>query len=106
MKKTLLFSFLCSLTFVLTAQELPPIQIFTPREYKAGDQNWAISQDDNNVIYVANNKGLLEYNGARWRLHNSPNESILRSVKVIGDKIYTGSYMDFGCWIRNEFGYL
>ncbi len=86
------------------AQELSPIQIFTPQDYAAGDQNWAISQGKNDFIYVANNKGLLEYNGANWQLHNSPNESILRSVEVIGDKIYTGGYMDFGYWIRNAYG--
>jgi hypothetical protein len=25
-----------------------------------------------------------------------PNETILRSVKVIGNKVYTGGYMEFG----------
>ena len=57
-------------------------------------------------IYFANNKGLLMYNGARWKLYKSKNSSIVRSVKVIGDKIYTGSYMDFGYWKKNEFGTL
>jgi ligand-binding sensor domain-containing protein/DNA-binding CsgD family transcriptional regulator len=41
-----------------------------------------------------------------WELYPSPNETILRSVKVIGDKIYTGCYMDFGFWIREANGKL
>jgi DNA-binding CsgD family transcriptional regulator len=90
----------------LTAQELPPIQNFTPEEYRAENQNWAISQSAENYIYIANNSGLLEYNGAKWKLYNSPNNTIIRSVKVIGDKIYTGCYMEFGFWQRNKYGNL
>ncbi len=100
-----LFVILCVIN-VSHAQELPPIQVITPQDYTAGNQNWAISQDSKNVIYIANNKGLLQYNGANWLLYDSPNESILRSVEVIDDKIYTGGYMDFGCWVRDEYGIL
>ncbi|MFK7832754.1 MAG: triple tyrosine motif-containing protein [Winogradskyella sp.] len=97
---TLLVGLLCY------GQEIPPIQIFTPQDYGAEDQNWAISQSNNNFIYVANSKGLLEYNGASWQLYNSPNEGILRSVKVVGEKIYSGGYMDFGYWTRTSQGSL
>ncbi len=88
------------------SQELPPINLFTPKEYKAENQNWSISQALNKNIYIANNNGLLEFNGARWKLYPSPNETILRSVKVIADKIYSGSYMDFGYWKKNNLGTL
>ena len=88
------------------AQELPPINSYTAKDYKAENQNWAISQSDNKFIYVANNKGLLEFNGANWQLYPTPNETIMRSVKVLGDKIYTGFYMDFGFWKKNDFGEL
>mgnify|MGYP003665017866 FL=1 len=88
------------------AQVFSPIQIFTPQDYGAEDQNWAISQSDDNFIYVANNKGLLEYNGASWNIYNSPNNGILRSVRVIGDRIYSGGYMDFGYWTKNNKGSL
>jgi DNA-binding CsgD family transcriptional regulator len=88
------------------AQGLPPIQNFAPVDYKAENQNWAISQASDKVIYIANSKGLLAYNGAQWTLHQSPNESVMRSVKVIGEKIYTGSYMEFGYWEKDDFGVL
>lgn len=90
----------------LWGQELPPIKNFSPKDYGAENQNWSISQDKNKYIYVANNKGLLEYNGAEWTLYSSPNQTIFRSVKVIEEKIYTGFYMDFGFWNRNKFGVL
>ena len=54
------------------AQELPPIEVFMPENYGAEDQNWAISQSEDETVYFANNKGLLTYNGARWKLYESP----------------------------------
>lgn len=86
------------------SQEIPPIQGFNYTDYGAEDQNWAITQDDALAIYVANNKGLLRYDGARWTLYPSPNGSILRSVNFINGKIYTGGYMEFGYWVKDEFG--
>ncbi|NRD23337.1 LuxR family transcriptional regulator [Winogradskyella litoriviva] len=93
-------------SLVSHSQAFPPIQIFTPQDYGAEDQNWSISQGENNFIYIANNKGLLEYNGASWKLYNSPNDGILRSVKVVGDRIYTGGYMEFGYWTKNQYNIL
>lgn len=84
--------------FTLIGQELPPIQAYAPELYKAGSQNWNISQNDSGVIYVANNEGLLSFDGAHWRLYPSPNASILRSVHVHNNVIYSGAYMDFGYW--------
>lgn len=88
------------------AQELPPIQIYSPDVYGADNQNWSISQDANKHIYFGNNKGLLEFNGEQWQLYQSPNKTIVRSVKVIGDFIYTGCYREFGYWVRNQLGTL
>jgi AraC family transcriptional regulator, chitin signaling transcriptional activator len=93
-------------TLQLSAQDRPPIEIFTPKMYDAENQNWGISQSSNKNIYIANNRGLLEFDGATWRLYPSPNESIMRSVKVIDGLIYTGCYREFGYWKKNEFGSL
>ncbi|WP_037318340.1 triple tyrosine motif-containing protein [Salegentibacter sp. Hel_I_6] len=90
----------------LFAQELPPITNFDPSAYNAGNQNWMISQSPNNHIYVANNLGLLSYNGEHWHLHKVPDASAVRSVLAQEEKIYTGSYMDFGFWEHNRKGEL
>lgn len=94
------------ITFVLVAQERPTIEIFKPLDYGGETQNWSVAQAQNKYIYVANNNGLLEYNGAEWQVYKSPNETILRAVNVIGDYIYTGCNREFGYWKRNEFGLL
>ncbi len=88
----------------LQAQDLPPIQNFTPRQYDAENQNWAITQGEDHWIYAANNGGLLGFNGIRWKRYTVPNGSILRSVYALGDRIYGGSYMEFGYWEAAEDG--
>lgn len=88
------------------AQYHPPIQNFPPEIYQAGNQNWKIAQDDYNRTYIANNFGLLEFNGTNWKLHPTPNNTIMRSVFVNNSAVYTGSYMDFGYWLRQNDGQL
>ncbi len=102
--------FLFCITIILCnigiSQELPPIHNFSPSEYDSESQNWAISQSVDKTIYAANNNGLLAFNGASWTLYPSPNESIMRSVNVIGSRIYTGCYMEFGFWEKDARGTL
>lgn len=88
-----------------TAQQLfPPIQNYTSVEYHAASQNWDISLDENGIIYSANNQGLLSYDGQRWELFQQKSGAIIRSVYVKGNRIYTGSYRDFGYWSRDAKG--
>ena len=89
-------------SLVSTAQEHPPVVSYNPDVYSAQNQNWCISQTSDQTMYFANNSGLLEYDGMNWNLYPVPDESIVRSVNAIGDLIYTGSYMDFGVWKRNN----
>jgi DNA-binding CsgD family transcriptional regulator/ligand-binding sensor domain-containing protein len=104
--RTKLSTLCCLIGFFLYSQELPPIVKYTSTVYGAGNQSWMISQDEQNVMYFANNEGLLEYNGTNWELYPTPNETIMRSVKVIDNKIYTGCYMNFGYWTRQSNGKL
>ena len=106
-QKTAAFYFLLILfSLFVRGQETPPIQNYTAKEYGGENQNWSISQSQEKYIYVANNSGLLEFNGAKWKLYPSPNNTIIRSVNVIDEKIYTGSYMEFGVWQKNAVGIL
>lgn len=96
----LLLISLLLLPSLLRSQELSPIVKHSPATYGAGNQNWMISQDAQRFLFFANNDGLLEFNGSAWTLYPSPNETIIRSVKVVGNRIYTGCYMEFGYWTR------
>lgn len=56
----------------LTAQYAPPgpplIQYVDAETYGASDRNNDILQAPNGWLYVANDEGVLEFNGATWRL--------------------------------------
>ena len=65
-----------------------------------------VTQASNKNLYIANSSGLLEYNGAQWHLYPMPNNTIVRSVKAVGNKIFTGAYMEIGYWIKNSKGVL
>jgi AraC family chitin signaling transcriptional activator len=102
-----LFFFLAVLyTFSGFSQELPPVINYNAATYDAGNQNWMISQAENKNLYIANGTGLLEFNGAEWNLYPVPNNTIVRSVKVVGKKIFTGAYMEVGYWQENKYGTL
>lgn len=92
--------------FGLFSQELPPIRNYTPKEYNGEYQNWAISQSPTKNIYIANHSSLLEFDGNKWHKYKLPSSSIIRAVKVEGDRIYTGSYREFGYWTKGGDGQL
>lgn len=98
--------FLLSFCWGLLSQELPPIQNYGPKEYNGEYQNWGISQSSTRNIYIANHFSLLEFDGNTWHKYQLPSPSIIRSVKAIGDKIYTGSYREFGFWTKEATGQL
>ncbi|MBT2159680.1 triple tyrosine motif-containing protein [Zobellia barbeyronii] len=88
----------------LYPQETPPIIQFSASEYGAENQNWDVTQNHQGNIFVANNEGLLEYNGSRWALYPSVHSAAIRSLSSYKDKIYTGSYMEFGFWTKTNNG--
>lgn len=90
----------------LIAQYTPYFQNFSLSEYNAGNQNWGVSRADNGMLYVANNNGLLEYDGLKWSFLELPNKTTIRSVLAYKDKVYTGSYEEFGYWNKNAKGEL
>lgn len=96
----------CILSLPSIGQELPPIQVYGPDDYRGGNQNWALTQGEQRFLYAANNKGLLEFNGMQWKLHPSPNETIIRCVQAYDGKVYSGCYMEFGVWEYDDYGQL
>lgn len=99
-------SFLLLVSFYVVGQEHPPVINYSPSTYEADNQNWMLTQAPDKTIYIANNRGLLSYNGAQWQLYPSPNETLMRAVKAVGSAIYTGAYMDFGVWEKDKTGVL
>ena len=85
------------------SQEISPIQSFTASDYNADIQNWMITQTEDNSIVVANSSGILHYNGD-WNFYPSSKNTIVRSVKSFDNKIYSGTFEDFGYWLKSSTG--
>jgi len=101
----------CSLLTVLIfqlnhAQFAHYLNNYTLYEYKAGNQNWDIAKSADGKLFVANNNGLLEFDGINWNLWEMPNKTTIRSLLVYQNKIYVGSYEEFGYFSRNNKGAL
>lgn len=81
---------------------LPQVINYSVNEYKAGNQNWAVTQDKSGLLYFGNNRGLLQFDGIRWTLYPLPNRLPVRSVYAAPDgRLYVGSFEEFGYFERD-----
>lgn len=74
-------------------------------QYKAGFQNWMITQSDKGWIYSANSNGLLEFDGVNWTSYPIRN-NVIRIIKIIDNNIYIGGSSEFGLFKPNAIGQL
>jgi signal transduction histidine kinase len=75
----------------------PYIRNFTPRAYGADAQNWAVLQDARGVVYAGNNRGVLAYDGARWRLIPTTRRTVVRSLGMDETgRVYVGGVGEIG----------
>lgn len=104
MKSKLLYILFFILASVqLYAQELLPfVENYNKSDYQGDNQIWSVAQGNDAAMYFANNYYLLRYDGVKWEKYSLPNKTIIRSVMVDGDRIYTGSYKEFGYWFRKN----
>ncbi|MCB0518478.1 MAG: hypothetical protein KDD27_06055 [Saprospiraceae bacterium] len=69
-----------------------------PSDYKAGIQNIDFAQNRDMTIFVANNLGVLAYNGNDWEVHASKTGKKQRSLAFDENtnRLYFGSQGEFG----------
>lgn len=75
-----------------------PVHNFTPNNYKAGIQNIDFTQNRDMTIYVANNLGVLSYNGSQWQIHAFGTGKKQRSLSFDDrtNRLFVGSQGEFG----------
>ncbi len=82
------------------------ISNYSLAESRMGNQNWDVTNDGGQRIFVANNNGLLVIKNTDVKLYELKERTIFRSVAYINDTIFTGAFEDFGYWKENESGEL
>ena len=95
-------------SYVSGIQQLNPVvRNYDKKEYKAANQIWSTASTSDGLTYFANNDGLLQFDGSNWRIYKMPGDLNVRSVFVdSNDRVYVGSYEEFGYWEKDEFGNL
>ena len=84
-----------------------PIQHFTPTEYQAGIQNIDFAQNRDMTLFVANNLGVLSYNGNAWNRHDYKTGKKKRSLAFDEqtNRLYVGSQGEFG-YFQDDWHYV
>ncbi len=101
------FFFCCAVARItpICAQGIPFTLNYKKSSYRGGTQSWDIRQGSDGLIYVANNDGLLEFDGYEWRVAQVANQTILRSIAVAGDgRIFAGAQDEIGWFQPDERG--
>lgn len=104
MKRYLVIALL-TVFFVHVFANHPLVRNFTRKDYRSGTQNWAITQDENNLMYFANNNGLLVFDGKTWNTIPIKHGTNVRSIKYGGDgKFYASTFNEFGYFEKSKSG--
>lgn len=88
----------------------PVVRNFTRKEYKSGTQNWAITQDEKNMMYFGNNNGMLVFDGKNWLTVPIINGTSVRALLYAGNgRFYASTFNHFGYFEKEKngkFGYI
>ena len=83
----------------------PLIRGYGPKDYGADSQNWSLVQDQRGLLYAANNSGVLEFDGARWRLIRTRNSAPVRSLgRNRAGCVFVGAQNEIGYLATDAFG--
>src|SRR5664280_1384966 len=74
----------------LKAQNGAPLLSNFKESNEIEDQNWAICQDDNNVMLFANRRGILEYDGHGWNAVSIPVIPYALKYNEVEKKVFVG----------------
>jgi ligand-binding sensor domain-containing protein/DNA-binding CsgD family transcriptional regulator len=103
----LLFFWIPALSFAQNTIGFPEVTNYSKFAYKGGLQNWDIKQGANGMMYIANNEGLLSFDGVFWTLYPLPNKTNVRSVETGTDQIlYVGGQDELGYFAPSANGSL
>ena len=110
MKKTILLTLLSILFVSISYAQIstigfPFMKTYLAEDYGGEPQIWDIAQDKDGLMYFANDKRILEFDGVNWTQYLIQNRSSVRQVFI--DKkniVFAGAENEFGFLDVDEYG--
>jgi len=92
--------------FVLTirAQDGAPLLTNFKESSELENQNWAICQDDNNVMLFANRRGILTFDGQSWNFIPIPTIPYSLKYDPHEKRVFVGGDNNYGYLARDDKG--
>jgi signal transduction histidine kinase/CheY-like chemotaxis protein len=85
----------------------PLITTYRSNEIGVDPQSWAFAQDKRGVMYIGTAPGVMEFDGASWRMIPVANRSFARSLAIDDNgRIYVGASAELGYLAPNSVGEL
>ena len=86
--------------------KIPLKSHFSSEIYNGSIQNWSFDQDANGILYVANNEGLIEFDGNEWSKYKVPLSTKIRAVRVDHqNRVFVGGQNQLGYFKNTEKGF-
>ena len=105
MFKIILSLFFLLISFNLFAQKGHHFISHYQHEYENIDNHNAdILQNDDGILYFANRKGILKFDGGRWDIIKTPVSAYALALSAGGDSTFVGGKHKIGLLSKNEQG--
>ena len=83
----------------------PFVTVYEWTDYDASPDTWTAAQDQRGVMYFGSTGGVLEYDGASWRLIPLPSRSTVLALATDDEgRVWVGGYDDFGTLAPDDKG--
>jgi len=81
---------------------LPLMKSYALANFPILSHNYQFVQDSRGIIFIANNQGLIEFDGINWRQHQTPEQTSLKTLACVKDRIYVGGNGELGYFIPDK----
>ena len=110
MKALIKYSILALIVFlsILTsyAQKGTPYITHFKEIKEIENQNWSVSQDEQNVMLFANRRGIISFDGNNWNLIKIPYIPFAVKKNPIDNRVYVGANNNYGYLERDSKGFI
>lgn len=90
----------------ISTKGLPLIKNHTLEDYPTLFHNYQITQDTQGILFIANDNGLIEFDGLNWRQYQLPEQIAIKAVAFHNKRIYVAGNSELGFFEPDKQGHL